>query len=297
MRPIPIPFAVFFLTSSMLAMAADDPLQSFTPDKPGLRFIPSTPAPVTAANKMYPAAYIRAVSEVIKAFRARDWEKTLAALAEADKIHPPSPVTLNTRGAMCIEQKDFKQGAIYCEEALKLDPKFYPARFNLAEIQLMEGNYAAARKIFEKFVRENSKDELARFRVFLTYLLEENYSDARRTIDLIPFPGDTPAYYYANAAWDFGHQRPEAAKKWIGRAYWTFIPEKCATFDDSIYELGWMERPKKGAVKVEPVAPVESKKPEGGVAPGLGISITPAGKPASGVGIAPGSTLTIPVPR
>jgi len=294
MRPIRLLFAVFLLISSMYAMAADDPLQSFTPEKPGLRFIPSTPAPVTAANKLYPAAYIRAVSEVIKAFRARDWEKTALALTEADKIHPPSPVTLNTRGAMSIEQKDFKQGTIYCEEALKLDPKFYPARFNLAEIQLMEGNYAAARKIFEKFVRENSKDELARFRVFLTYLLEENYSDARRTIDLIPFPGDTPAYYYANAAWDFAHQRPEEAKKWIGRAYWTFIPEKCATFDDSIYELGWMERPKKGAVKVEPVEP---KKSDAGVAPGLGISISPEGIPASGAGIEPASTITIPRPR
>ncbi|MCX6976519.1 MAG: hypothetical protein NTX04_00975 [Verrucomicrobia bacterium] len=294
MRPIPIHLAVFFLTSSMLAMAADDPLQSFTPDKPGLRFIPSTPAPVTAANKMYPAAYIRAVSEVIKAFRARDWEKTELALTEADKIHPPSPVTLNTRGAMCIEQKDFKKGASYCEEALKLDPKFYPARFNLAEIELMERNYAAARKIFEKFVRENSKDELARFRVFLTYLLEENYSDARRTIDLIPFPGDTPAYYYANAAWDFAHKRPEEAKRWIGRANWTFVPDKCATFDDSIYELGWLERPKKGAVKVEPG---ESKKPDVGVAPGLGISISPEGKPVSGVGKDPASTITIPRPR
>ena len=155
-------------------------------------------------------------------------------------------------------------------------------------------NYVYVIECNSYVIDQNSKDELARFRVFLTYLLEENYSDARRTIDLIPFPGDTPAYYYANAAWDFGHQRPEAAKKWIGRAYWTFIPEKCATFDDSIYELGWMERPKKGAVKVEPG---ESKKPDVGVAPGLGISITPAGKPASGVGIAPGSTLTIPVPR
>jgi hypothetical protein len=59
---------------------------------------------------------------------------------------------------------------------------------------------------------------------------------------LIPFPGDTPAYYYANAAWEFAHESPEEAKKWLGRADWTFGPEKSALFADSLYEIGWMKR-------------------------------------------------------
>ena len=233
--------------------AAEDSLKSFTPDKPGLRFNPSTPAPQAASRgKTYPPAYIQAVNEVFRAFRTRDWPRTLEALDRADKIYPPTPMTLNTRGAIFIEQRNFEEGARLCEEALKLDPKFYAARFNLAEIPLVQGRYADSRKMFEKFLRDNPKDELARFRIFLTLLLEKNYDDARRSIDQIPFPGDTPAYYYANAGWEFAHESPDEAKKWLGRAEWTFGPDKCAMFADSFYEIGWMQR---AEVKKETPAP------------------------------------------
>ena len=234
--------ALLLATAALPVFAADDPLDSFKPVKPGLEFVPSTPAPKLPSARLYPQHYIQAATEVLRAFRARDWERTRIALDKADKILPPTPLTLNTRGAMLIEQKDFEGGARLCEAALKIDPKFYPARFNLAEIPLVQGRYAESRKMFEKFVRENPKDELARFRVFLTLLLEKNYDDARRTIDQIPFPGDTPAYYYANAAWEFAHESPAEAKKWLGRADWTFGPDKCATFADSLYEVGWMKR-------------------------------------------------------
>ncbi len=244
MKPLRIALTALAAAGALPLLAADDPLKSFTPDAPGLRFVPSTPAPPSPnRGKVYPPAYIQAVNEVFRAFRTRDWPRTLEALDKADKILPPTPMTLNTRGAIFIEERNFEEGARLCQEALKLDPKFYAARFNLAEIPLVQGKYAESRKLFEKFLRENPKDELARFRVFLTLLLEKNYDDARRTIDQIPFPGDTPAYYFANAAWEFAHEQPDEAKKWLGRADWTFGPDKCAMFADSFYELGWMKRP------------------------------------------------------
>lgn len=264
MKPFRPALTVAVTLGALPLFAAEDPLQSFT-GKPGMRFIPSTPSPDTAANKLYPAAYIKAVTEVIRAFRTRDWPLTLELLDKADKIHPPSPLTLNTRGAIAIEERKFEDGVRLCQEALKLDPKFYPARFNLAEIELVQGRYAEARKMFEKFVRENPKDELARFRVFLTYLLEKNYDDARRSIDQIPFPGDTPAYYYANASWEFAHDRATEGHKWLGRADWIFGPEKSSTFADSLYELGWIKRPAPKAAGEKPAPPpaadLEAPKP------------------------------------
>ncbi len=259
------PALALLLTAGPLPLfAVEDPLQSFKPKKPGMEFVPSTPAPKHQGNELYPPQYIAAVTEVLKAFRARDWPRTRVALDKADSILPPTPLTLNTRGAVLIEEKNFEEGARYCEEALKINPKFYPARFNLAEIPLVLGRYAEARKMFEKFLRENPKDELARFRVFLTFLLEKDYDDARRTIDQIPFPGDTPAYYYANAAWEYAHSGEAEARKWLGRADWTFGPEKCATFADSLYEIGWLKRPEPGkeAPKTAPTgAPAISLAP------------------------------------
>ena len=260
MTPSRIALAALLAAGTLPLQAADDNLKSFTPDQPGLRFVPSTPAPPSAkTGKIYPPQYVQAVNEVFRAFRTRDWPRTLEALDKADKILPPTPMTLNTRGAIMIEERNFEEGTRLCEEALKLDPKFYAARFNLAEIPLVQGRYAESRKLFERFLRENPKDELARFRVFLTLLLEKNYDDARRAIDQIPFPGDTPAYYYANAGWEFAHESPDEAKKWLGRADWTFGPDRCAMFADSFYEIGWMKRPE---VKPSQPAPASAAPPQ-----------------------------------
>ena len=276
MMPLRLAFTALVTVGALPLLAAEDSLKSFTPDAPGLRFVPSTPAPPSPnRGKVYPPAYIQAVNEVFRVFRTRDWPRTLEALDKADKINPPTPMTLNTRGAIMIEQRNFEEGARLCEEALKLDPKFYAARFNLAEIPLVQGRYAESRKMFEKFIRDNPKDELARFRIFLTLLLEKNYDDARRAIDQIPFPGDTPAYYYANAAWEFAHESPDEAKKWLGRAEWTFGPDKCAMFADSFYEIGWMKRAE--MKKAEPVP--ASAPPPVPLAPAP-LSLAPSAAPA-----------------
>ncbi len=271
-------FTVLLAAGALPLMAAEDSLKSFTPDKPGLRFVPSTPGPQTGkTGKTYPPAYVQAVNEVFRAFRTRDWPRTREALDRADKILPPTPMTLNTRGAIAIEERNFEEGTRLCEEALKLDPKFYAARFNLAEIPLVQGRYAESRKMFEKFIRENPKDELARFRIFLTLLLEKNYDDARRSIDQIPFPGDTPSYYFDNAGWEFAHENPDEAKKWLGRADWTFGPDKCALFADSFYEIGWMKRPE---VKKEPPVPASATAPQPAPLAPAPLSLAPPAAPA-----------------
>lgn len=278
MTPLRLALTVLLAAGALPLFAAEDSLKSFTPDKPGLRFIPSTPAPQSPSRgKVYPPAYIQAVNEVFRAFRTRDWARTLEALDKADKILPPTPMTLNTRGAIKIEERNFEEGARLCEAALKLDPKFYAARFNLAEIPLVQGRYAESRKMFEKFIRENPKDELARFRIFLTLLLEKNYDDARRAIDQIPFPGDTPAYYYANAGWEFAHESPDEAKKWLGRADWTFGPDKCAMFADSFYEIGWMKRAE--VKKAEP-EPASAAAPQPAPLAPTPLSLAPPAAPA-----------------
>ena len=283
----PLRLALTVLAAGALPLsAAEDSLKSFTPDKPGLRFVPSTPGPVQPkSGKTYPPQYVQAVNEVFRAFRARDWDRTRAALDKADKMLPPTAMTLNTRGAIFIEERNFEEGARLCEEALKLDPKFYAARFNLAEIPLVQGKYAESRKMFEKFIRDNPKDELARFRIFLTLLLEKNYDDARRAIDQIPFPGDTPAYYFANSAWEFAHESPDEAKKWLGRADWTFGPERCALFADSFYELGWMKRPD-----------VKKEEPKPAIAPPAAPS-SPLAPPAQSTLVTPPILPLPPAPQ
>lgn len=199
--------------------AADDPLQNASPE------------------------YLTALREAVRAFNARDFATTLKAIDAAEALNPPNPLTLNTRGAALIEQKRFDEGLEYCRKALAIDPKFYPARFNLCEVPLVQKHYAEARTMFQKLFDENPKDELVQYRILLTWLLEKKDEEARKVLDAIPFPGNTPAYYYGNAAWEFSHGNNEEAGKWVARGNWVFKPEVTANFSQPFLEIGWLKAP------------------------------------------------------
>ncbi len=214
-------------------------LRSFLP------FVCAASAPILFAAPtdapQYPPEYIDAVRTAVRAFSDRDFPKTLAALDQADKLVPPTPITLNTRGAIFIEQRKYEEGRQLCEAALKIDPTFYPARFNLCEIPLMQKNYAEARALFQKILDEHPKDELVMYRIFLTYLMEKNDLEARRMLDKIPFPGKTAAYYYGNAGWEFAHGNPVEGDKWVKRGNWVFRPQMTVNFSDALKETGWLK--------------------------------------------------------
>ena len=147
-----------------------------------------------------PPAYRTALRNAIRAFSARDFKTTAAMVDEADKMLPATPTTINIRAAVAIEEKRYAEGRELCLKALNMNPRFFPARFNLAEIPFMQGKYAEARLGYEKLVNEDPKEELLKFRIFLTYLLEKNEAKAKEELDSIPLLNDTPIYFFAQSA-------------------------------------------------------------------------------------------------
>ena len=91
-------------------------------------------------------------------------------------------------------------------EAVRIDPKFWNARFNLAEIPFLKRDWAEARTRFQQLLSSNvaglegEATQLIQYKILLTYLLEgkENMVDSMLAkFELSP---DTPAVHYANAA-------------------------------------------------------------------------------------------------
>jgi tetratricopeptide (TPR) repeat protein len=185
------------------------------------------------------------------------------------------------RGAVAIEERRFEEGRNLCIEALKLDPKFFPARFNLAEIPFVKGNYAEARNIFQRLEEENPRDELLQFRIFLTYLLEKNEAAAKDALDRVPFLSNTPVYYYSYAAWEFAHGNAKAGKDWVDRGNWVFPPFKTRNYADVFYDLGWLARPgsvPSSATATQSTAPTPTA-PSSTIAP-VPLTLTPPDAPA-----------------
>lgn len=233
----------------------------------------------------YPPEYRAKLSEMAKAFSDRNFPATIAAIELLEQMAPPNAHTVNTRAAVAIEQHQFEEGRRLCIEALKLDPKYYPAKFNLGEIPLMEKKYPEARAIFQTLLNANPRDELVQFRIFLTYLLEKDDAAAREILGKLKFPSDTPAFYYANAAWEFSHGNQTEGKAWVDRGNWVFGTMKAQNFAESLIQLGWLERPAPPPQKPVTAAP-ELTEPTAAKAgeiakPGVQIMV-PAEAPALG---------------
>ncbi len=190
----------------------------------------------------YPAEYGFAIRRAVEAFHARDFGASLEHLEAAEKVVPPTAMTLNVRGAVAIERRDFEAGEKLCRQALEIDPKFFAARVNLGEIPFLQKRYSAAREVYEALLAEEPKNELLQYRVFLTYLLEGNEAAAEEAMKRIKFPGDTAAYYYAHAAWEFARKNEQEARGWVKSGDWVFSPAKNIYFSDVMYDLGWMKR-------------------------------------------------------
>ena len=209
-----------------------------------------------------------------QALRQRDFTTAAKLVDEADKAEPNQPSTLNLRGEILMQQKQFDQAEAAFKRAAKLDPKFREAQYNLAQIPFKNKDYAKARERFETLFNQtpggdkNQAAQLIKFKIYMTLLLEGKESRAQAIMEQFQFTGDTPALYYAQAAWEFKHNNPEKAADWTTSAKRIYSPALNSVFADAFYDVGWMQSPEIAAAPAPALdtASVIASQPEGGPA-------------------------------
>src|SRR5216110_3515832 len=188
-----------------------------------------------------------------QALRRRDFGTAGKLVDEADRAEPNQPTTLNLRGEILMEQKQFDEAEAAFKRAAKLDPKFREAQYNLAQIPFKKKDYAKARERFEALFKQtpggdkNQASQLIKFKIYMTLLLEGKESRAQAMMEEFQFTGDTPALYYAQAAWEFKHNNPDKAADWTASARKIYSPALNSVFADAFYDLGWMQTPEVAA--------------------------------------------------
>src|SRR5437763_9602831 len=184
-----------------------------------------------------------------QALRQRDFGAAGKLVDEADQADPNQPTTFNLRGEILMEQKQFDEAEAAFKRAAKLDPKFREAQYNLAQIPFKKKDYAKARERFEALYKrtpggdKNQAAELIKFKMYMTLLLEDKESCAHAMMEAFQFTGDTPALYYAQAAWEYKHNNAEKAADWAGSADKIYSPALNSVFADAFYDVGWIQRP------------------------------------------------------
>jgi Flp pilus assembly protein TadD len=184
-----------------------------------------------------------------QAFRQRDFATALKQVDEADKADPNQPATLNLRGEILMQQGQFDNAETAFKKAAKLDPKLRDAQYNLAQIPFKKKEYAKARDRFDTLYKripggdKNQAAELIKFKIYMTLLMEGKESRAHSMMEEFQFTGDTPALYYAQAAWEYKHNNAQKAEDWTNSANKIYSPALNGVFADAFYDVGWLQRP------------------------------------------------------
>ena len=191
-------------------------------------------------RKSYPLEFQTKFRQAAAAFAARDFDRAQQLAEQADGIMPNTVMIWNLKGAIAIERGRYEEADGYLHRALELDPDHYPVIFNLTEIPFRQKKYAEARAAMEKLLAKNPKDELVQYRIFLSYLFEKNDEQAKEALDKIVFPGNSPAYYYAHAAWSLAHNDRKDAESWLKSSAYVFKPAQNELFASSLREVKWL---------------------------------------------------------
>ena len=173
----------------------------------------------------------------VQAFNRGKLEDAERLANVAEEANPKRCDIRNLRGAIFARQKRYDQAVEQFEAALAIDPNFYQAKLNLAEVNLDQGKYAEAARLYKELQRLDPESELLQFELILCALLSGDAVRAAAMADVMKFPGKTPAYYYARAAIALKRGNKESAQKYFDNLKKYYSEEQCAYFTQSLKDL------------------------------------------------------------
>src|SRR6202795_1674097 len=117
-------------------------------------------------------------NKAFREFEANNFPEALKELDAIDARQPDLAESQNLRGVILMREGIYDKAEAALLEAVRIDPKFWNARFNLAEIPFLKKDWAEARARFQQLLSSNVSElqgeaaQLIQYKVLLTYLLE-----------------------------------------------------------------------------------------------------------------------------
>ncbi|MBS0658352.1 MAG: tetratricopeptide repeat protein [Verrucomicrobia bacterium] len=182
-------------------------------------------------------------------FRAKDYAGALAELQRAEKAGAMGADEWNLLGSIQLRQRKFPAARDSFRRAVRADPGFWAARFNLGESDFREGNYAAARTSFEELLAASTsaaEKDLASYKIALTYVKERRLAEAQEAIEALK-PADSGSYVYAQAALAYEKRDGPAAARWLARAPSGSRAAQAKVYADSFEAMGLSVDPRAAA--------------------------------------------------
>ncbi len=185
-----------------------------------------------------PANFNEAVTRANVAIGAGRFADAENQIGVAAKLQPKAAEIPNLRGVLRTRQGRLDEAAEEYNRALALNPKFYPAKFNLAELALTRRDYPEALARYRELQTVDPRSEVLRFKEALCLVLSGDDAKAKAVTDTIPFPGDTPAYYYARAAACLKASNLPQVDYYRNTAHKYYGDERCTYFETALRAVG-----------------------------------------------------------
>ena len=207
-------------------------------------------ANVVAPTKSELEAMYAAAAQELKAGHYRDALQKLDAL---DARQPDMAAAQNLRGVAWMRLAEYRRAEAALRKAREIDPDFWEARFNLAEVPFLTRDWTEARRRFTALAAEPNEhlqgatSDLIQFKILLTFLLEGKEKMAAPVLAKIKASPKGPVLYYAQAALALANKNRPEAKAWMTTAAKEFSPQLNKLFAESFYEVGWLPRPEGAA--------------------------------------------------
>ncbi|MDQ6654906.1 MAG: tetratricopeptide repeat protein [Verrucomicrobiota bacterium] len=173
--------------------------------------------------------------------------KTDSALATLDSAAQTAAATawqLDLRGCIYLYQGKTDEAMQTFEAAHAADAKIFAPRLHMADVLFRQGKWEEARTTYSDLTRDTNiliYFERLRYGVLVSSLAAKDESAAAVALQRIPFPTESPAYYYSQAAWSFSHGDKRGGEKWIDTADKVFKARQTAWFAQKLHDLGWIK--------------------------------------------------------
>jgi tetratricopeptide (TPR) repeat protein len=184
-------------------------------------------------------AYLRALGKAANAYASGDLPEALNDLNDADAVHADIPDTWNMRGAIYAEMHEYDKAEDAFQRAAKLNPGDFWPQYNIAQLMLMQKKYGQAAQAFASLEVYKGHEELVQFKIIIADLMDGKSGDAKPVLDGMKFPSDTPAYYFAHAAWSYANQDRKNGNYYVTAGIKVFGPDRCVSFYDTLAGAGW----------------------------------------------------------
>lgn len=179
-----------------------------------------------------------AIERVLADYEEKNYDEALARLEKLRDRDPADPLLLNLMGSVYTKKQNYQKAEKAFRQAIDLEPGFFPAAYNLGELLFLQEKYALAREYYQTMRATDYRHELLQFKVALCDILAGENQRASCVINAIKYPGDSPAWYYAHAAFEHKQGNTSKAREYIRGAKFVYGPDKTALFDETFQNIG-----------------------------------------------------------